>query len=119
MNKDLRRLIAQASVACDVDILLLAESGVYRFFYNPMWGSWGDRTVGTPGSYFHRAPTVAGLFCHVFEQVLLRPVLMDLRHGLAILDCIGGERLLTASTGVPRSTEVSDHLRLAFRLNLD
>jgi hypothetical protein len=25
----------------------------YRFFYNPMWGHFGDRTPGPPGTYFH------------------------------------------------------------------
>jgi hypothetical protein len=70
----------------------------YRFFYNPMWGFFGDRTEG---------------------QVLLRPALMHLLHDLAILDTIEEECLLTQPAGLPRETVGSDHLPLAFRLTLD
>lgn len=91
----------------------------YRFFYNPMWGFFGDRTVGPPGTYYHRSATVGDLFWHIIDQVLLRPNLMDRLHDLAILDSVGGERLLTESAGLPRDAGSSDHLPLAFRLELD
>ena len=91
----------------------------YRFFYNPMWGFFGDRTAGPPGTYYHRAPNVAELFWHMLDQVLLRPALMGLLEDLAILDSIDGERLLTQPGGLPHHTAYSDHLPLAFRLNLD
>src|SRR5262249_46617094 len=38
------------------------QGKAYRFFYNPMWGSFGDRTSGPPGTYYHRAPSLAELF---------------------------------------------------------
>jgi hypothetical protein len=91
----------------------------YRFFYNPMWGCFGDRTVGPPGTYYHRSATVIELFWHMFDQVLLRPVLMDLLHDLVILDNIGSESLLTKPSGRPSLTVGSDHLPLTFRLQLD
>ena len=90
-----------------------------RFFYNPMWGFFGDRTIGPPGTYYHRSATVGDLFWHMIDQVLLRPDLMDLLQDLAILEGIGGERLLTQPAGLPRDTACSDHLPLAFRLDLD
>jgi hypothetical protein len=91
----------------------------YRFFYNPMWGFFGDRTVGPPGTYYHRSATVGDLFWHILDQVLLRPDLMDLLSDLAILDRIGEVGLLTQPAGLPRDTACSDHLPLAFRLKLD
>ena len=90
----------------------------YRFFYNPMWGLFGDRTAGPAGTYYHRSATPADLFWHMFDQVLLRPALMHLIDDVAILDRIGGESLLTDAE-VPRKTAYSDHLPLAFRLELD
>jgi hypothetical protein len=89
----------------------------YRFFYNPMWGCFGDRTAGPPGTYFYSASTPRSYFWHVFDQVLLRPGLMDALNELRILDGDGQESLLTVR-GRPRSSEVSDHLPVLFRLNL-
>jgi hypothetical protein len=91
----------------------------YRFFYNPMWGSFGDRTDGPPGTYYHRSARVAELFWHMFDQVLLRPALMHFLHDLAILAEIDGEPLVTHPAGLPREGVYSDHLPLAFRLQLD
>ncbi len=97
----------------------IVQGADYRFFYNPMWGFFGDRTAGPPGTYYRRAPSVAELFWHMLDQVLLRPALMNLLHDLAILDAVGGERLLTQPGELPRSALYSDHLPLAFRLDLD
>jgi hypothetical protein len=88
----------------------------YRFLYNPMWGFFGDRTIGPPGTYYHRAATVGDLFWHMFDQVLLRPSLMYLLRDLVILDQIDGESLLSHPVGLPRDAACSDHLPLAFRL---
>jgi hypothetical protein len=97
----------------------VVQGAAYPFFYNPMWGFFGDRTVGPPGTYYHRAATVAEIFWHMIDQVLLRPALMDLLEDLAILDCVDGESLLSHPAGLPRDTACSDHLPLAFRLKLD
>ena len=97
----------------------VVQGTAYRFFYNPMWGFFGDRTIGPPGTYYHRSATVGDLFWHMIDQVLLRPDLMDLLQDLAILEGVGGERLLTQPAGLPRDTACSDHLPLAFRLDLD
>jgi len=89
-----------------------------KFFYNPMWGLLGDRTVGAPGTFYHRKPGVIDVFWHMVDQVLLRPDLMASVHDLEILDHIDEVNLLTAQAGIPSRTVASDHLPLAFRLEL-
>ena len=89
----------------------------YRFFYNPMWGFFGDRTPGPPGTYFCSASSPRSYYWNVFDQVLLRPGLMDFLAELRILDGYGRESLLT-ERGRPRSSDVSDRLPVLFRLNL-
>lgn len=89
----------------------------YRFFYNPMWCCLGDRTPGPPGIYFYSASRPGNYFWNVFDQVLLRPSLMDSLTDLRILDGDGQESLLTPR-GRPRSADVSDHLPVWFQLNL-
>jgi len=91
----------------------------YRFFYNPMWGFFGDRTTGPAGTYHHGAATVGNLFWQMFDQVLLRPDLMNALQDLEILDRIGAQSLLTEKGGVPDRSVASDHLPLAFRLTLE
>ena len=95
------------------------QGNPYRFFYNPMWGHFGDRTDGPPGTYYHRPPSMTELFWHMYDQVLLRPSLMGLLDDLTILDRIDGESLLTPGFGVPYRQRYSDHLPLAFNLDLD
>lgn len=94
------------------------EGRPYRFFYNPMWGFFGDRTAGPPGTYYHRAASIGDIFWHMLDQVLLRPALMDRVHDLAILERIDGGELLTDPGGLPHNEDCSDHLPLAFRLDL-
>lgn len=89
----------------------------YRFFYNPMWGFFGDRTQGPPGSYYYSASAPVNYYWNIFDQVLLRPGLMAVLDELRILDTDGQTSLLT-ERGRPRSAETSDHLPLLFRLRL-
>jgi hypothetical protein len=89
----------------------------YRFFYNPMWGCFGDRTAGPPGTYYFQSSKPVNCFWNIYDQVLLRPSLMDALEELRILESDGHDRLLTPR-GLPRKSTVSDHLPLFFRLNL-
>jgi hypothetical protein len=89
----------------------------YRFFYNPMWAFFGDRTPGPPGTYFYSGSSPRSYYWNIFDQVLLRPTLMDALAELRILDGDGQESLLT-ERGRPRSSDVSDHLPVLFRLSL-
>jgi hypothetical protein len=88
----------------------------YPFFYNPMWGLFGDRTPGPAGSYYFRSSKPVNYFWNMYDQVLLRPELMDGLRDLQILDSDGTEPLLTASRQ-PDSTNGSDHLPILFQLD--
>lgn len=101
----------------------LASAGIrtvddrqHRLFYNPMWGSFGDRTPGPPGGYFYRGDPL-DVSWHHFDQVLLRPAVMNALTELRILDAIAGTALVTAR-GRPRTSDGSDHLPLLFRLDV-
>ncbi|HZV07209.1 MAG TPA: endonuclease/exonuclease/phosphatase family protein [Gemmataceae bacterium] len=86
----------------------------YRLFYNPMWGCFGDRTPGPPGTYFYSGSTP---FWNIFDQVLLRPILMDRLVELCIVDGDGQDPPLT-ERGRPNASELSDHLPLLVRLDI-
>ncbi len=89
----------------------------YRFFYNPMWGHFGDRTSGPAGTYYHHASNPGNLFWNMYDQVLLRPDLMDQLIELQILISDGQDDLVTKG-GLPKKTDGSDHLPILFRMNL-
>ena len=89
----------------------------YRLFYNPMWGCFGDRTSGPPGTFYRGAAVPINYFWNIYDQVLLRPSLMDGLQDLRILDHDGHDTLVT-DAGRPRKDAVSDHLPLLFRLDL-
>lgn len=90
----------------------------YPHFYNPNWGCFGDVTPGPAGTYFRAGSVHKATFWSIFDQVLVRPSLLDrfASDGVEILDGVGETSLLTES-GVP-STSFSDHLPIMFRLSL-
>jgi len=89
------------------------------FFYNPMWGLFGDRSPGPPGTYYYGSSAQVCLFWHMFDQVLIRPQLLDYfdEESLRILDSAGGVNLMRPSA-TPDTTAFSDHLPLVFCLDL-
>ncbi len=91
----------------------------YPFFYNPMWGLLGDGSRGPSGTYFLRQAEQEVYFWNMFDQVLVRPALLDHFdfNDVAILDHTGAESLVNDS-GVPDRNVGSDHLPVHFRLNL-
>jgi len=89
----------------------------FRYFYNPMWGCFGDRTPGPPGSYYLSSSKPLNYFWAMYDQVLLRPDLMDTLVELRVLDNDGTTSLLTRD-GLPRTSNGSDHLPILFRLDL-
>ncbi|MDD2754012.1 MAG: hypothetical protein PHS80_00660 [Methanothrix sp.] len=90
----------------------------YSFFYNPMWSLLGDGTRGPPGTYFYTRPEHVVLFWNIFDQVLVRPDLLDRfkNEDLNILDSDGDEKFLSKS-GLPKRN-ISDHLPISFKLNI-
>lgn len=83
-------------------------------FYNPMWSLLGDLPSGPPGSYFWPNPEEAtNHFWHMYDQVLVRPELIDAFLGVEVLDGDGVETFVSG-TGRPSKARFSDHLPLFF-----
>ncbi len=89
----------------------------YRFFYNPMWGFFGDRTGGPPGTYYLHSSKPGQFFWNMYDQVLVRPALIEKLVNVQILDTDGRSSLLTRF-GLPSDAYGSDHLPLLFQLDL-
>lgn len=91
----------------------------YPFFYNPMWGYFGDALDGPPGTYYNARGEPVCYFWNVFDQVLLRPSLLEAfqMDTLRILDSDGANSLFTPR-GLPETSEASDHLPIVFGLEL-
>lgn len=91
----------------------------YPYFYNPMWGRFGDTTKGPPGTYYKTTSSRDEFFWHTFDQVLIRPDLIDSfdEAKLQVLtDCAGIEFL--RESGIPDDSRASDHLPLLFDLDI-
>lgn len=91
----------------------------YRFFYNPMWKHFGERSDGPPGTYYYGSAGYVTYFWNIFDQVLIRPGLIQHfpDQELRILTSIGSIRLLGAS-GLPDKSVASDHLPMLFKLDI-
>jgi hypothetical protein len=89
----------------------------YRFFYNPMWGLFGDRTEGPPGTFYLRASKPGNYFWNMYDQVMLRPWLAEKLKEVRIIDNDGMDSLLTKSN-LPKTSLGSDHLPILFKLDL-
>ena len=97
-------------------------------FYNPMWSCFGDcpthaiaanpsasRPAGT--FFFYKTDDLVNHFWNMYDQVLLRPLLMDSLVALEILASDGQESLVT-DEGRPRGRIFTDHLPIYFELDL-
>ena len=91
----------------------------YRMFFNPGWRLHGEQVSGPPGSYYYAGDGTVVQYWHLFDQVLIRPALLDgfSNSAIRILDSIAGEPLLD-SAGRPDTARFSDHLPLLFRLEI-
>lgn len=92
----------------------------FPYFYNPMWPLLGDAGIGRPsGTYYHRRGEPVEFFWNMFDQVLIRPALLDLFRDerLTIVTDDGSTPLLSGA-GRPRKRAVSDHLPVAFTIDL-
>lgn len=97
----------------------VVEGKRYHLFYNPMWGLFGDGTRGPAGPYHYADSQHKVYFWNMFDQVLIRPALLDRFRvdDLAINHHTGRESLLT-TTGLPDRRVGSDHLPILFGLAL-
>jgi hypothetical protein len=91
----------------------------YPFFYNPMWGYFGDALDGPPGTYYDARGEAVCYFWNVFDQVLVRPALLEVfrMETLKILDSDGAKSLLSPY-GLPDDSAASDHLPIVFGLDV-
>ncbi len=90
------------------------------FFYNPMWSHFGDLHGSPPGTYYYDRSEPVTYFWNIFDQVLLRPSLLDCfgSHNLKILENDGAASFLTRS-GRPGKSVGSDHLPIVFSLDFN
>ena len=90
------------------------------FFYNPMWNHFGDHPPSPPGSYHRGGSGQTEYFWHLFDQVLLRPDLLEYfaDDGLEILTRIGQQSLVNQD-GIPDPRMGSDHLPLFLELSIE
>jgi len=88
-----------------------------KFFFNPMWSRLGDASVGPPGTFYYRNTSQVAYFWHTFDQVLLRPSLLDSFRDefLEVITEANGTTLLN-NRGRPDRARFSDHLPLFLRL---
>jgi len=95
------------------------QSKEYRFFFNPMWAHFGDRTGRPHGTYYYDRSEHVNYYWNVFDQVIVRPDLMDRcdGDGIRILTRVGEDSLLL-DDGRPDSRNFSDHLPLLFEVEL-
>ena len=96
------------------------QSNAYPFFYNPMWGHFGDMHSGPPGTFYYEHAEHDVYFWNMFDQVLLRPALLPIfrNDSLRILQT-DGEMSFMTNAGRPSTALVSDHLPILFQLNFD
>jgi endonuclease/exonuclease/phosphatase family metal-dependent hydrolase len=91
----------------------------WPFFYNPMWRFYGNRPPQPHGTFFRARGDAVSHFWHIFDQVLVRPELLDAfdEDSLRIVTRCGDVRLVD-DAGMIDEEAGSDHLPLVFRLNL-
>jgi hypothetical protein len=90
----------------------------YPFFYNPMWGHFGDLFGTVPGTHYYRGSAQVAYFWNMFDQVLIRPGLTAgfIPDELQIVTEVDGTTLLRPD-GTPRRDGLSDHLPIRFALD--
>ena len=89
----------------------------YRRFYNPMWGHFGDQTSGPAGTYYWDSSVPSNHYWSIFDQVLIRPAMIDYLTGLEILDH-DKVHPLTRANKIPYKKHLSDHLPIIFKIDI-
>ena len=104
-------------IASEQNRVVQGES--YPFFYNPMWGYFGDIHNTHAGTFYYRRPEHVVYFWNMFDQVLVRPDLLPFfpEDSVQILSTDGNQSFVKNS-GIPDDKEGFDHLPVLFRLNM-
>jgi endonuclease/exonuclease/phosphatase (EEP) superfamily protein YafD len=91
----------------------------YPYFYNPMWGFFGDRTPGPPGTFHYRRSAHESHDWHIFDQLLIRPDVFDIIAENVEITTGVGETRLASRKGRPLPALGSDHFPLIFSLRAE
>ena len=86
-------------------------------FYNPMWAFLHDRHPKPSGTFYLNASKPINYYWNTYDQVLVRPDLIDALTTVEVLDSDGRDPLVTAN-GWPDATNGSDHLPIFFTLTI-
>jgi endonuclease/exonuclease/phosphatase family metal-dependent hydrolase len=88
----------------------------WDYFYNPMWSLMGDESRGPPGTFFRRESGTVGYFWHMFDQVLIRPALLD-SYAFENMHVLTTTGMRNIYDGEIIDARISDHLPLVVRLS--
>ena len=91
----------------------------YPLFYNPMWSKYlVVISVRPSGTYFYNDYSATTRFWHTFDQILIRPDLLEILDAasLHVVSHVAEKSLLSAR-GIDQS--VSDHLPIVLRLDIE
>lgn len=96
----------------------VVEGATRKFFYNPMWGRMGDNSSGPPGTYYKDMSDYVNYYWNTFDQVLLRPDLLDSfdDKDLIVISEVDNHPLLSANR---INKDFSDHLPIFLSLNTE
>lgn len=88
-----------------------------KYFYNPMWKLMGNDVNDALGTYYYRSGRVA-YFWNTFDQVLLRPSLLDYfkSEDISIVSRVGQKSLLRNHK---INQSFSDHLPIMIKLDIE
>ena len=90
----------------------------YSTFYNPMWGLVGDLGRGdVAGSYYYNGYKSSEYFWYMYDQVILRPSLLDYFDNSKLRVITQGESYNLLDNKSKINTIYSDHLPISFTLN--
>lgn len=88
----------------------------WEFMFNPMWALMGANNRGAYGTYYSNHGGLTNLYWRTFDQVLLRPSLINEFDNESLQIVTQAHVDLLTANGRPDSTQNSDHLPITFKL---
>jgi hypothetical protein len=91
------------------------------YFFNPMWGHFGEKAEGYAGTYYYSSPKARADFWNIYDQVLVRPDLLPYFRSQDVVvlhQDEGTNSSFLTREGLPDTKGVSDHLPILFSLHV-